>query len=342
MILAGAAVVAGLTVADPWLRLGLLELGALLTIPLVWQSARTRSAKLVYVAVVLISTLSLVASDLLMERGQAEWARALLLTSFCVKLAVVPLFFWLLRLADELPALVLGLIIAVVDMAAFGELYVAVQASPGLFTPQGLWLGVAVATSLIASLMMLSQRSLKRLLVLSTVEDIGFLLLGLASASALGTSGVLFAASTHALAKALLFTCLSGPEAAGALDGDHAALAIHYPVSAFGFLFGLLAMVGVPPTLGYIGRWRLYETALRIGPLLLTVFILSSVFALIAYVLALTRIWWGPARDADPPMPDPPVREPILLQGAIVALVGLLLVAGLWPGVLQLLPWGRP
>jgi formate hydrogenlyase subunit 3/multisubunit Na+/H+ antiporter MnhD subunit len=348
MILASVAAVAGLTVADPWLRLGLLELGALLTIPLVWQSARTRPAKLAYVAVVVISALSLVASDLLMERGQADWARALLITSVCVKLAAVPLFFWLLRLADELPALVLGTIIAVVDMAAFGELYVVAQASPGSLTPQGLWLGVAAATSLIAAFLMLSQRSLKRLLVLSTVEDIGFLLLGLASASDLGYSGVLFAAATHALAKALLFACLSGPEAGGALDGKHTGLANRYPVSAFGFLFGMLAMVGIPPTLGYMGRWRLYETAFRIGPLLLAVFILSSVFALIAYALALTHAWWGPARDPDPALPDSPhpiphlIKEPLILQATIVALVGLLLVAGLWLGMLEMLIWGRP
>ena len=88
---------------------------------------------------VVISALTLVASDLLLERGHSDWARALLLTSVCVKLAAVPLFFWLLALADELPALVLGLIIAVVDMAAFGEFYVAVHASPGIFTPQGLY-----------------------------------------------------------------------------------------------------------------------------------------------------------------------------------------------------------
>ena len=144
---------------------------------------------------------------------------------------------------------------------------------------------------------MLTQRSLKRLLVLSTVEDIGFLLLGLASASLLGYSGALIAAATHALAKALLFICLSAPEAEGALDTKHTGLANRYPVSAFGFLFGMLAMLGVPPTLGYIGRWRLYETALQIAPLLLAAFILSSVFALIAYTLALTRVWWGPAHD---------------------------------------------
>jgi len=343
MILIGSAAVAGLVVGDPWLRLGLLELSALVTIPLVWQTAKTRPARLAYLAVVAISAVSLLCSDLLMERGQANWARALLITSICVKLAAVPLFFWLLRLADELPALVLGLIIAVVDMAAFGELFIAAQASPAMLTPLHLWLGLAAASSLIASLLMLSQRSLKRLLVLSTVEDIGFLLLGLASLSSLGTSGALIAASTHALAKALLFVCLSGPEAAGALDGKHTGLISRFPVSAFGFLFGMLAMVGVPPTLGYIGRWRLYETALQISPLLLAVFILSSIFSLIAYALALTSIWWGPAHEpTPPPSGSPPHRELIPMQTAILALVLLLLAAGIWPSAVQLLLGGRP
>jgi hypothetical protein len=53
----------------------------------------------------------------------------------------------------------------------------------------GLLLGAAAATSFLAALLMLTQRSLKRLLVLSTVEDVGFLLLGLASASAAGNQG---------------------------------------------------------------------------------------------------------------------------------------------------------
>jgi formate hydrogenlyase subunit 3/multisubunit Na+/H+ antiporter MnhD subunit len=336
MFLAGAFAVAGLTIADPELRLGLLELGAFVTVVMVWQTARTRRAKLTYLAVVVLSASSLLASHLLMNSGQADWARALLLTSVCVKLAAVPLFFWLLTLADEVPALVLGLIIAVVDMAAFGEFWFTAQSVPGFLAPQGLLLGVAAATSFLAALLMLTQRSLKRLLVLSTVEDIGFLLLGVASLNVLGINGVVFAAANHALAKALLFVCLSGPEADGALDGEPTGLAIRYPVAAFGFLFGMLAMLGIPPTLGFIGRWRLYDTALQIHPLLLAVFIISSVFALIAYVLALTGIWWGPAREADPP----PRKEPFLLQATIVALVVLLLVAGIWPAALQMLHGG--
>jgi multicomponent Na+:H+ antiporter subunit A len=384
MVLAGAATVAGLAAGNSWLRLGLLELGAFLTVVLVWQCARTQAAKLTYLTVVALSALSLVSSDLLLERGQQQWAWALLVTGVCVKLAAVPLFFWLLSLADEVPALALGLIISVVDMAAFGEFLVAAQSVPDFFLPHGILLVLAAATSFIAALLMLSQRSLKRLLVLSTVEDIGFLLLGVFSLNAtLGIKGALVAAATHSLAKALLFACLSGPEADGALDGEHTGLIGRYPVSAFGFLFGMLAMLGIPPTLGYIGRWRLYETAFQISPWLLTAFVLSSAFALIAYTLALTRIWWGPAEPqpatpiVEAPIPDTtvlesplfnmpppdattanatitespirempildaPLKEPFLLQATIVALVVLLLAAGIWPDALQLLLGVKP
>jgi multicomponent Na+:H+ antiporter subunit A len=338
MFLVAASTIAGLIVVDPRLRVGLLELGALLTILLVTESARTHAAKVTYLVVVVISAGTMMASVLLMNSQHQDWSRALILTSVCVKLAAVPLFFWLLRLADELPAVILGLIIAVVDMAAFAEFAIGIQEIPSALTPPALLLAVAAATSLIAALLMLSQRSLKQLLVLSTVEDLGFLLLGLASASTLGLDGALIAASSHALAKALLFVCLSAPEADGTLEGEHSGLAARYPLSAFGFLFGMLTMLGIPPTLGYIGRWRLYETALRISPLLLAVLILSSVFALIAYVLALTRIWWGPPHS-------PHVlrsKEPFLMQATIVALVALLLAAGLWPDSLQMLLGGRP
>jgi multicomponent Na+:H+ antiporter subunit D len=293
--------------------------------------------------VVLISALSLAASDLLLEKGQDQWAWALLIASVCVKLAAIPLFFWLLALADEVPAVVLGLIVAVIDMAAFGEFLLSSFSIPGFYLAHGILLGAAAATSLLAALLMLTQRSLKRLLVLSTVEDVGFLMLGVFSLNVLGMNGAVIAASVHALAKALLFACLSAPEADGALDGKHTGLVSRYPVSTFGFLFGMLAMLGVPPTLGFIGRWRLYETAVQIGWPLAAIFILSSICALIAYTLALARIWWGPECEDDVPVETPQgAKEPLVLRATVVALVVLLLAGGMCPQILAMLPGGGP
>jgi formate hydrogenlyase subunit 3/multisubunit Na+/H+ antiporter MnhD subunit len=362
LLIVGGLSVGGLLMANPWLRLGLLESAALLTVVLVWYTARTRSAKITYLLVVLISVLCALGSEILAQPFAANyfgaanfpWSRALLITGIVVKLAAVPMLFWLLSLADELPALVLGLIICVVDMAAYGEFIHSSTDVLSVLFPSSFWLWVAALTSVLAALLMLTQRSLKRLLILSTIEDVGFLFLATAAATRIvnnsgpdipwfGLQGAIFAASTHALAKALLFICLSGPEADGMLDGEHTGLATRYPVATFGFWFGMLAMLGIPPTMGFIGRWRLYETAVQIGWPLAAVFILSSIFALIAYTLALTRIWWGPAADSNsPPLPDLPIREPLLLRAVIVALVVLVVAAGVWPDALQMLLGGRP
>jgi multicomponent Na+:H+ antiporter subunit A len=339
MLIVGGLAVAGLVAPNSWLRLGLLEAAALLTVVLVWLTARTQAAKVTYLAVVLISAASMIASDFFAERGALDWSRALLLTGIAAKFAVVPLLFWLLALADELPTLVLGLIIAVLDMAAFGEFLMGAERVPVLLTPQPLFFYAATLTSLLAALLMITQRSLKRLLVLSTVEDVGFLLLGVASASKIGIEGAVIAASTHALAKALLFICLAAPEADGALAAEPVALATRYPVSAFGFLFGMLAMLGIPPMLGFIGRWRLYSAAYAVGFCPLTIFIVSSILALIAYTLALTRNWWGPPPD---PPPQAVAREPFLIKAVIVVLVAILLIAGIWPHGLQVLMGVRP
>jgi len=359
MLIVGSLSVAGLFVANPWIRLGLLESAALLTVVLVWFTARSKSAKLTYSAIVLISVFCAVGSEVLINTQLSTyldgkdwaWSRALLITGIAVKLAAVPMLFWLLSLADELPSLVIGLIIAVVDMAAFGEFMSSATNSLSTVFPGSLWFWAAALTSLIASLLMLTQKSLKRLLVLSTIEDVGFLFLGITALTCvhgveLGTTlfyGAALAAATHAIAKALLFICLSGPEADGMLDGEHTGLAARYPVAAFGFLFGMLAMLGIPSTMGFLGRWRLYETAVQIGWPLAAVFIVSSIFALIAYTLALTRVWWGPTHDPTPPLADsPPRKEPFLLQATIVALVVIVLAVGIWPNALQVLLGGRP
>jgi NADH:ubiquinone oxidoreductase subunit 5 (subunit L)/multisubunit Na+/H+ antiporter MnhA subunit len=352
LILSAAAALTGLETTDPWLRFSFLEIGALLTVILVWRNARPHSGRIAYAAAVVVSAASLGLSHALLERGEMNWSRALLITSVCVKLAAIPLFFWLLRLADELPSILLGVIIAVIDMAAFGELWTLAQAAPAVLAPAGLWLAVGATTSFVAALLMLSQRSLKRLLVLSTVEDVGFLLFGVASATAMGADGAMLAAATHAIAKALLFASLSAPEAAGDLEDSATGLVTRYPVSAFSFLLGMLAMIGVPPTLGFLGRWRLYETALRLGPVWLLVFASASVMALIAYALALVRVWWGPSpQTGDGSAQVPPPRlastaaeaaEPFALRAVLAGLASVLLIAGLWPAVLQFVHWGKP
>ena len=333
MILAGSVALIGLLVPEPWMRILLLQISAAVALLLVWRSTQSKRAKWTYVAVVLFSGVTLLGGDALLDRGNPQWAKALLMSSI---LAVIPLSLWLLRLAADLPALVLGLIVTVVDVAAFGELYLIAQAAPWVVAPRKIWLAAAIFSVLAGSLLMLVQPSLKRILVLSTLEDFGFLLLGVSSGTAYGMGGAICVAVVHSLAKALLFLSLSTAEADGNLNVRGSALATLYPASGAAFVFGIFAVLGVPPTLGFSGRWRLYEAANQAGPVVALVFVAASACALIAYLLALTNFWWGP-----PAAVARASREPVLLRVTFVGLILLLLIAGLWPSAVHNLTW-RP
>jgi len=335
LALSGTSAVTAAFIAQPIARLVLLEVASVLALALVWRTA-TRRAAWIYAVVVALSAASLVAGQISLAFGQSNWARSLLLAGFVLKLAIVPLLLWLPVVAAAAPALVIGLIIAVVDIVAFGELFLIAQTHPELLEPHGFWIAAALASSLLASLLMLTQRNLKRLLALSTIEDMCFLLLGVVSATELGLRGAIFAATVHAIAKGLLFVSLSAPEADGALNDDARGLAMRYPFSAAGFLAGMLAMLGIPPLLGFAGRWRLYQTAAEINHGLLVGFIISSMFALVAYVLCLTRCWWGPSPEDAPPA----AVESLPLRLAIVGLIIVLLAGGLWPNALLTLAGG--
>jgi multicomponent Na+:H+ antiporter subunit A len=334
--MAGIFAVAAAFTATSAQRTGLLEMASVLALLLVWRSG-SKTATRTFFAVVAVSAVGICGGQLALANGAGNWAVGLVLAGFAAKLAIAPLLIWLPAVAEAVPALTMGLIIAVVDMAAFGEFYMTAVAQPALLEPRALWLGLALFTSLVASLAMLAQRDMKRLLAFSTIEDMGFLLLGILSASQVGLEGAVIGAVAHAVAKALLFICLAAPEAEGNLHIGRRGLAQRYPVSAAGFLVGMLAMLGIPPLIGFASRWRLYLTAANTNHWLLGGFVLASMMSLVAYVMTLTRIWWGPEVGVEKTAAK---AEPVALRLAMILLMAALIVSGLWPSALLAIAGG--
>jgi formate hydrogenlyase subunit 3/multisubunit Na+/H+ antiporter MnhD subunit len=77
----------------------------------------------------------------------------------------------------------------------------------------------------------------------------------------------------------------------------------------------------------------------QLGAGWLAVLIASSMLALIAYVRALTRMWWGvyPAEDS---VGLAPAVETGTAKTCIVILGALLVLAGVAPSMLRILTWG--
>lgn len=328
--LSGLLVLLGQITHQHLMSLLLLEGSSLVALIMVWKSGKTRAVRFVYLLAVLVSAGAIISGTLMLDSASPNLLLWLMITGFAVKLALVPLYLWLPMVAEDTPAPIVGLVVSVVDVAAFGELLMLRQSSPWLFTLTGPWLAIGLFSALGGALLMLAQDDLKRLLAFSTIEDMGYLTLGVTLGGDLGLRGAVLGITVHSLGKALLFSSLAFVESEnGPPTLAMRGLTARYPISGFGFLLGALVMMGVPPTAGYIARWRLYGAALQMGFPYLLIMLLSTALALLAYSRVVALCWWGAGDDGDKS------HEPTLLRVPIIGLCVLLLLMGLWPGLLR-------
>ncbi len=256
---------------------------------------------------------------------------ALLITGFGIKLALVPFYFWLPGVAESAAPMTTVLIISVVDIAAFTELVELRQSAAWVFTNFApVWLTVALLSIFGGAIMALAQHNLKRMLAFSTMDDLGYLLLGVLIGPGLGMTGALIGALCHALEKMILFGAVGVVEKQRGnpltLDNSHGLLA-GYPICGAAFITAALGMIGVPPLLGFAGRWRVYLAGTQYGgPWLLAGLSVASVITLLYYVRAIHRVWFG-----TPQTKEDIRQEPVLAAGVLAVLALAIIIAGLFP-----------
>lgn len=336
--LCGALVLAGLAADQEFVRLALLESSAFGAVGLLVLNGVEKRARNAYLGAAAFSALALVGGTILLPSGPAGLVLALLLVGFSVKLALVPAYLWLPAMARRTPAALVGLIVAVVDAAAFAELIALRQTASWLFAPAWPWIAVALLTALGGAALMLAESDLKRMLAFSTMMGAGFVVLGVALAGPYGIAGAVAAAAADSLAMGLLFTCLSAVEA----DGEGAptlatrGLAQRHPLASAAFVAGALTALGMPFTAGYAGHWRIYVAATGAGWVPLVVVVVATIFAVLAYVRAIALVWWGggDAAWADRPWRSIWTSERAPLVGALTLLFVAVVAVGLVPRVL--------
>ena len=130
---------------------------------------------------------------------------------------------------------------------------------------------MGLAAGLYAILSALVQKDLKRLLALSTVENMGIAVIGLGAgltalhaglptAAFLGLAGALLHVLGHSLFKGLLFLAAGSVlKGAGTAMLDRlGGLAKRMPATSFCFAAGSAAIAGLPPFNGFVGEFAIY------------------------------------------------------------------------------------
>lgn len=204
----------------------------------------------------------------------------LVLAGLAFHLSLVPFHLWTSDVYTGAPPTVAALLATVARYAALAGLLRLLEASDAMTTPSvmaALTL-VALATLLAGHLLALLERDLVRLLAYSSIAQAGYLLVPLVAGGTAGAEAAGVYAVAYGVMVLLAFGTVAQLEAnsVGRRLEDCAGLAWRRPLPALLLATALLALAGLPPTLGFVGRYYLFAVAFEADLSLLLVALLIT------------------------------------------------------------------
>src|SRR5438046_1931321 len=207
-----------------------------------------------------------------------SWAFPVLFLGFAVLAGIWPLHTWAPTGHVAAPTAGSMLLAGIVmKLGSYAGLRVAMNVFPEGFQIWSKWIAaLAVIGIVYAAAVALRQRDLKFVIGYSSVSHMGFVLLGLATANALGVSGAVLQMFSHGVIAALLFAVAgrmlyrrTHTRELDALAGMNLSGAL--PFAAFTFVIASAASMGIPGFSGFaaeitilIGAWKTYPIAVWI------------------------------------------------------------------------------
>jgi formate hydrogenlyase subunit 3/multisubunit Na+/H+ antiporter MnhD subunit len=188
-------------------------------------------------------------------------------------------------------------------------------------------------TLLYAGAMAVLQNGIKRLLIYSTVCQLGYVTMAMALGTTLGVAGGLMHFVNHMFLKDLLFLCAGCIMVSGhatTLD-QLGGLGRKMPVTFGIFLFAGLSLAGVPPLNGFSSKWLIYQAAFQSGHYILGIFALvSSLFTLAAILkFAHSAFMGSPGAAAEHAQ-----EAPVIMLLPMAILTAACIAVGMMPGLL--------
>ena len=180
----------------------------------------------------------------------------------------------------------------------------------------------ALASIFLGAIAAYGQTNIKRLLAYSSINNVGFALIGLAAGDAQGASSVLFYMAVYVVMTVGAFLCVLWMRDAEGREVEDIAslsgLAETRPAFAAAFAIFMFSLAGVPPLFGFWPKLLVFNAAVHAGYVALAVAgILGAVIGAY-YYLKIVKVMY-----MDEPA-EPYARANQPLQGALILLAALL------------------
>ncbi|WP_058828926.1 monovalent cation/H+ antiporter subunit D family protein [Haloferax sp. Q22] len=215
----------------------------------------------------------------------------LIVTGLLVKVAVFPLHTWQPGAYAESPDTVSAYISALVSTAAA---YALVRIIYAVYTTKFLdeislagdaLVALASVSIVVGAVLAVMQSDLKRMLAYSSVSQFGLVVAAIGLANETALVGAVVHLVGHAVMKGGLFLTV-GVFATGLgvrTVEDFAGLAAKAPISSAAFAVLAFSMVGIPPAVGFVGKWNIVVGAVEAGAWSVAAVVVVSTLLTLAY-----------------------------------------------------------
>ena len=204
--------------------------------------------------------------NVIIHNGVLLAGLALLLVGFGFKIAAVPFHMWSPDVYEGSPSPVAGFMAAVAKAGAFAALLrVFVTSFPTIRADWQPIIWVLACLSLVlGAVVALTQRDVKRMMAYSSINHVGFILLGVEAVSARGVSASLYYVFTYlfmVIGSFAVISVVAGPGDTRSSITDYRGLAKRQPLLALAFAVLLLGQAGAPFTTGFLAKLGVIEAS---------------------------------------------------------------------------------
>ena len=269
---------------------------------------------------------------LMLPYNMQMWLFLAFFMGFAIKVPMVPFHTWLPYAHGQAPTIGSVILAAVLlKMGTYGFIRFSLPLFPDAAVAMMIPMGVLALIAIIYTAMVAyAQEDIKQVIAYSSVSHMGVIILGIFALNAEGIGGSIFLMISHGVVSGALFMLVGViyDRRHTKMMSEFGGLAAVMPMYAVIFGIMLMASVGLPLTIGFVGEFLSLLGFFKVSPLLtaaagLTI-ILGAVYMLVLY----KKTFFGPITN--------PINEKLEdIKGreiaALVPLVMLVIFLGVYP-----------
>ncbi|RED53317.1 NADH-quinone oxidoreductase subunit NuoN [Aestuariispira insulae] len=248
-----------------------------------------------------------------------------LLAGLAFKVSAVPFHMWTPDVYEGAPTPVTAFFAVAPKIAAMA-LFLRTMIGPfgGVIADwQQIIFFISVASMALGALAAINQTNIKRLMAYSSIGHIGYALIGLATGTEIGVKAVLMYLAIYLFMNVGTFAIILSMKVQGRMVeniSDLAGLHKNRPFMAILLMIFMFSMAGIPPLAGFLGKFFIFDAAVKAGLIWLAVIgAIASVISAFYYIRIIKVMYFEDAVEVMDPVGSKRMGLILVVTGVVTA-----------------------